>query len=89
MISGPQIKAARALLRWSIRDLARRTGMDIADVQDLENTTKGPDRRHNDLAVIQAILEEAGIEFIDSVGVQLRPPDLEDIAARVRPRTGH
>ena len=89
MITGPQIQAARKLLGWSIRDLARRTGLDIAGIQVLESVAKVPNRRRNDLALIQAILEEAGIEFIDSGGVQFRPPHLEDIAESVRPRTGH
>jgi hypothetical protein len=73
MITGPQIKAARTLLGWRIPDLTRRTGIDIADIQELETMAMVPNHRHNDLAVIQAILEEAGIQFIDSVGVQLPP----------------
>ena len=36
MITGPQIKAARTLLGWRIPDLTRRTGIDIADIQELE-----------------------------------------------------
>ncbi len=89
MITGPQIQAARTLLGWSVRDLARRTGLDIAGIQELESVAKVPYRRRDDLALVQTILEEAGIEFIDSVGVQFRPPDLEGIAEIVRQRTGH
>jgi transcriptional regulator with XRE-family HTH domain len=91
MIRGAQIKVARTLLGWSVRDLARRTGLDIADVQELESVAKVSNRRRNDVALIQAILEEVGIEFIESVGVQFRPPGLEDIAVteRARGRTGH
>ncbi len=89
MITGPQIQAARTLLGWSVRDLARRTGLDIAGIQELETLAKVPNRSRNDLGLIQAILEEAGIAFIDSVGVQFRPPDLADIAQSVRPQTGH
>ena len=76
MITGPQIQAARTLLGWSIPDLARRTGISIADIQEAESATKLPSRRLSDLALIQAILEEARIEFIESVGVQFRPLDL-------------
>jgi hypothetical protein len=44
-------------------------------ISPIENMAKVPNRRRNDLAVIQASLEKAGIEFIDSVGVvQLPPP---------------
>jgi transcriptional regulator with XRE-family HTH domain len=86
MITGPQIKTARVLLGWSVPDLARRTGIDIADIQELESAAKVPNRQRNDLELIQAILEEAGIQFIDTVGVQFRPPDLDDLPER-RPRT--
>ena len=91
MIKGPQIKVARTLLGWSVRDLARRTGLDAADVQELESVAKVSNRRRNDVALIQAILEEAGIEFIESVGVQFRPPGLEDITVpeRAPGRTDH
>jgi transcriptional regulator with XRE-family HTH domain len=84
MITGPQIQAARTLLGWSVRDLARRTGLEIARIQELESPARVPNRRRIDLALIQTILEEAGIEFIDSVGVQFRPAGLEDMAVPVR-----
>ena len=79
MITGPQITAARTLLGWSIPDLARRTGINIADIQEAESGAKLPNRRLDDLALIQTILEEAGIEFIESVGVQFRPLELNSI----------
>jgi transcriptional regulator with XRE-family HTH domain len=69
MITGPQIKAARTLLGWSVGDLARRTGMNIADTRELEDAIEMPKRRHGDVATIQAALQDAGIKFIDSVGV--------------------
>jgi transcriptional regulator with XRE-family HTH domain len=76
MITGPQIKAARTLLGWSLRDLARRTGVDISGIQELESAAKMRNRRRNDLALVQTILEEAGIAFVDSVGVHLRPMEV-------------
>ena len=81
MITGPQIQAARTLLGWSIPDLARRTGISIADIQEAESGAKPPNRRLDDLALIQTILEGAGIEFIESVGVQFRPLDLIPITS--------
>jgi hypothetical protein len=69
MITGPQIKAARALLGWSVRDLARRAAIEISDVQDVEDASRPP-KRH--VAAIRTALEDAGIQFIDSVGVELR-----------------
>ncbi len=70
VITGAQIKAARVLLGWSVRDLARRASIEIADVQDVEDASKPP-KRH--IASIRDALEDAGIQFIDSVGVELRP----------------
>ena len=77
MITGPQIEAARRLLRWSVSDLARRAGMEIADVQDIENAKSLPKRRLQDLAIIQATLQQVGMEFVDAVGVHFRPPELK------------
>jgi transcriptional regulator with XRE-family HTH domain len=89
MITGPQIEAARRLLRWSVSDLARRAGMEIADVQDIENATRSPKWRLQDLAIIRATLEDVGMEFIDAVGVHFRPPGLEGgiVIDRARPAT--
>jgi hypothetical protein len=75
MITGAQIKAARMLLGWSVRDLARRAAIGIAETQELEDAAKRPTRQLKDLAIIQAILEDVGIEFIDSIGVQLWPAE--------------
>ena len=44
MITGAQIKAARVLLGWSVRDLARRAAIEIADVQDVEDASRPPKR---------------------------------------------
>ena len=76
--TGPQIKAARVLLGWSVRDLARRAAIEIADVQDIENAPEPP-KRH--METIRAALEDAGIQFIDSVGVELRPVEIGRKAA--------
>jgi hypothetical protein len=60
MITGPQIKAARALLGWSVPDLARRASIEIAEIQDIENVTRPPKRRLSNAEIIQATLEDAG-----------------------------
>lgn len=73
MITGPQITAARKLLGWSILDLSRHAGMEIADVQDTEASVGSPKRHLTNLTVIRRALEDAGIKSIDSVGVQFAP----------------
>jgi hypothetical protein len=85
MITGPQIKAARALLGWSVRDLARRAAIEISDVQDLEDAPKPP-RRH--IESIRGALQDAGIQFIDSVGVELRPVLPNEIGLNLAARKG-
>jgi hypothetical protein len=76
MITGAQITAGRALIGWSMRDLARHAGIDTADVQQAESSVKMPKRRLRDLVAIRQALQDAGIEFIGSVGVQLLPREL-------------
>jgi hypothetical protein len=63
-----QIRAARALLRWSADDLARRSSLGLNTIKRAE---LAEDRTSltaaNDLAVRRA-LEAAGVEFIDENG---------------------
>jgi ribosome-binding protein aMBF1 (putative translation factor) len=75
-LTSAQIRAARALLRWSAEDLARNSKVGVATIRRAEVTeaTTGM-TTPNDLAIRQA-LEAAGVEFIDEngggVGVRLR-----------------
>ena len=73
MITGAQITAGRALLGWSRQDLARHAGLDIAEVQDVEISIRMPKQLRKHLGVIQQAMEDAGVEFINFVGVQLLP----------------
>jgi transcriptional regulator with XRE-family HTH domain len=53
-IIGPQFRAARAMLGWTVRELARRSIVSIATIHAIEDTN---------VPAIQAALEEGGIEF--------------------------
>jgi hypothetical protein len=66
--------AARAMLGWSVRDLAKRAIVSIATVNLIEDTSGLPSTSAATLAAIQATLEAAGIEFLggDAPGVKLR-----------------
>jgi transcriptional regulator with XRE-family HTH domain len=64
MISGTQVRAARALLDWSVRDLARRAVVSIATVHLIEEATGLPSTIRQQLDAVQAILEGEGIEFL-------------------------
>jgi hypothetical protein len=77
-LSSSQIRAARALLRWSAAELAQASALGAntirrAEVADNETSLTAA----NELAVRRA-LEAAGVEFIDEngggPGVRLRKP---------------
>ncbi len=74
MISPAQCRAARGLLDWSQRDLAREAGVGIVTVRQLEAGINQP--RRATLVVVRHTLEAAGIEFIEDngggVGVRFR-----------------
>lgn len=64
MITSDQIRAARALLRWSGKDLAEKTGLGFSTLMRLEVLDGVPSAQAKTLETIQRALEEAGIEFI-------------------------
>src|SRR3974390_1468899 len=63
-----QIRAARALIRWSAEDLARESSVGVTTIRRAELTNDETSMTvANDLAVRRA-LEAAGVEFIDENG---------------------
>jgi ribosome-binding protein aMBF1 (putative translation factor) len=77
-LTSAQIRAARALLRWSAEDLAQESSIGVTTIRRAELTDdKTSMTAANDLAVRRA-LELAGVEFIDEngggPGVRLRKP---------------
>ena len=76
MISPAQCRAARGLLDWSQRDLAREADIGIVTVRQLEAGVHQP--RRATLVVVRQALEAAGVEFIDEdgggAGVRLQKP---------------
>jgi hypothetical protein len=67
-LSSAQIRAARALLRWSADDLARESALGLNTIKRAELAEdKTSLTVANDLAVRRA-LEAAGVEFIDENG---------------------
>ena len=67
-LSSSQIRAARALLRWSADDLARESALGLNTIKRAELAEdKTSLTVANDLAVRRA-LEAAGVEFIDENG---------------------
>lgn len=78
MITGAQIRAARAILRWTAAHLATEADVGIQTVMRFEAHDGVPPSRSSTLMDIQAALETAGIEFIgtpeDGPGIRLRAP---------------
>ena len=76
MITSDQIRAARALLRWSADDLALAASVGIATVRRFETVEGVPSGQIRVLESIQLALEQAGVEFIgspdDRPGVRLK-----------------
>lgn len=80
-LTSAQIRAARALIRWSAEDLARASAVGVTTIRraelagDVTSLTTA-----NDQAIRRA-LESAGVEFIDEngggPGVRLRKPTMQ------------
>jgi predicted transcriptional regulator len=68
MITGSQIRAARALLRWSGRDLANSSGVSWPTIQRMEAALGVPPGLTKNILAVKDTLESAGIEFIDANG---------------------
>jgi transcriptional regulator with XRE-family HTH domain len=75
MISSGQIRAARAMLKWSAADLAEASGVGVATIRRIELVEGLPSSNAKTLDLIRKTFEGAGIEFIgafdQSPGVRL------------------
>jgi hypothetical protein len=83
-ITGAQVRMARAFLRWSVADLARRAKVGISSVQRIEATDGSlaladdlewrVEARNRVLAAVRDTLIRAGITFLpsDKRGVGIR-----------------
>ena len=64
MITGAQIRAARALLDLLMKDLASKSGVNERTLRRYEAQDGVPADRAGNLQKVQAALERQGIEFI-------------------------
>ncbi len=76
MLTSDQIRAARALIRWSAQNLANESGVSWKTIQRMEAADGMPSATAKNLKAIQDTLEEVGVIFIDAdeegPGVRLR-----------------
>ena len=64
MITSGQIRAARALNKWTGKELAKASGVAFSTLMRLETGEGVPGAQAKTLEAIQKALEGAGIEFI-------------------------
>jgi putative ABC transport system substrate-binding protein len=74
MVSRTQVRQARAILGWSVRDLAMRAFVSIAAVNLIEGADVLPSENSRQLAAVRATLEAAGIEFLEGNAIARRTP---------------
>lgn len=77
MLTGAQVRAARAAVGWSAEELAQAAQVVRRTVVSIERTNGIPSSNAQTLARLQNALEAAGIEFIgtpdDGPGIRIRP----------------
>jgi hypothetical protein len=75
-ISSAQVRAARALLRWTALDLAKASKVGVATIRRVEVIDGEISATLANEAALRRALEAAGVEFIDEngggAGVRLR-----------------
>lgn len=80
MITGRQIRAARALLGWDAADLAEKAHISRETISNIENgATKA---REHTLREIERVFNNSGLEFIDNQGVRFKPQGVEVLVGR-------
>ncbi len=68
VLLGAQIRAARALLRWSAEDLADRSSVSMRTIRRAELTDGETAMTAANQNAIRHVLESVGVEFIDENG---------------------
>lgn len=63
-----QLRGARAMLGWTQRTLAEKSGVSLPTIKRLETEEGELAVRFDTLRKLQAALESAGVEFIDENG---------------------
>jgi hypothetical protein len=67
-LTSPQIRAARALVRWSAEDLALHSALGVTTIRRAELTENETSMTAANNHAVRRALESAGVEFIDENG---------------------
>ncbi len=74
-VTGEQLRAGRALLRWEQKELAERAGVPVQTLKRFEGIT-GPVRgTYENVSRVKRTLEQGGVEFTPDGGVRPRGRD--------------
>ena len=68
MMTGRQMRMARAAIRWTAEKLAEEAHVSWSTIQRMETSDDVPSALAQTLDAVQQALEAAGIEFIDENG---------------------
>ena len=77
-ISGAQLRAARALLKWSVRKLSDQCGVSESAISRGEQVNGMPPMQVRNLNAIRQVFEEHRVEFLGFDGVRLLPGSSEN-----------
>jgi len=76
LFTSAQLRAARAMLKWSLTDLSEKSGIGTTTLKRFEAADGLPNGHMSTFAKLQEVLMTAGIEFVgtpdDGPGVRLR-----------------
>jgi hypothetical protein len=68
VLTGEQIRAARAILQWKAVELAEKAGVGLSTVQRAEGANGPVAMMRANMEAIRRALEGGGVEFIDPNG---------------------
>jgi predicted transcriptional regulator len=76
VITGRHIRGGRALLGWAQGELAKKSKVALRTIRRMEDFDEAVSARTDTLGRVVAVLEKAGIEFLNggSPGVRFKPP---------------
>ena len=75
MSIGKQIRAGRALVGWSRKEMAAKSGVAAVTINQIEEEQAEP--RKGTLSDLVRALEENGVELTDNFGVRIKPQGVE------------
>jgi len=77
ILSGKHIRAARGLVGWTQRELARRANVGLGTIRRMEDADGPVSARTENIISVTVALQKAGVEFLndDRPGVRMKPQE--------------